>query len=746
MSGVGEVRTVYRTCPLCEATCGLELTVRDGEVLRIRGDRDDVFSRGFICPKGSVLGQLHADPDRLRAPLVLRNGRHEEVSWGEAWRAVAEGLGGAVARHGRERLAVYLGNPNAHNLSPLLYNRTWVRALRTRQRYSASSVDQLPKQLASGWMFGSPTAVAVPDLDRTDYLLILGANPMASNGSLCTAPDFPGRLRAIRGRGGRVVVVDPARTRTADEADEWVPIRPGTDALLLAAIVRELFVSGRADPGDHLRAHVSGMDELAVALAPFGADAVSSATGVPGATIRRLAVEIAEAPSAAVYGRMGTTTVPFGTTASWLVDVLNVVTGNLDRAGGAMFPLPATGGPTTRGGSGRGEGFRTGRSRSVVRGFPEILGEYPAALMAEEIEHGEGVRALVTVAGNPVLSTPNGARLSAALGRLDFMVSVDPYLNETTRHADVILPPPSHLERSHYDLVFTGFSVRNMANYSPPVFARAEGQPDEWEILLRIGAIVGGIDMEPSAIDDAVVRGAVESMCGDATSPVHGRNPDEIVAALEPRRGPERMLDLLLRTGPYGDGFGAHPGGLTLAELEAAPHGVDLGPLMPRMPGMLRTQSGTIELAPEQLLADLPRLYALIDAPVPPLVLVGRRHLRSNNSWMHNVASLVRGRPRCTLQVHPDDAEACGVHDGGTARVASRVGEVLARVEVTDSVSRGVVSLPHGWGHDIDGVRLGVARDFAGVNSNLLTDEEQMDPLSGNAVLNGIPVSVVPAP
>lgn len=745
MVGVGEARTVHRTCPLCEATCGLEITVRGGEVVRVRGDRDDVFSKGFICPKGSVLGHLHADPDRLRAPLVRRNGRHEEVSWDEAWRAVEEGLGGAIARHGRERLAVYLGNPNAHNLSPLLYNRTWVRALRTRQRYSASSVDQLPKQLSSGWMFGSPTSVAVPDLDRTSYLLILGANPMASNGSLCTAPDFPGRLRAIRDRGGKVVVVDPVRTRTADEADEWISVRPGADALLLAAIARELIVTGRADPGDHLRRHVSGMDALAVALAPFDAEAVSSATGVPTATIRRLADELSAAPSAAVYGRIGTTTVSFGTTASWLVDVLNVVTGNLDRAGGAMFPLPATGGPTTRGAAGRGEGFRTGRSRTVVRGFPEILGEFPAALMAEEIDHESGVRALVTVAGNPVLSTPNGARLSAALGRLEFMVSVDPYLNETTRHADVILPPPSHLERSHYDLVFTSFSVRNVANYSPPVFPRAEGQPDEWEILLRIGAIVGGIDLEPDAIDDVVVRAAVESMCGDPSSPVHGRDAAEIVAALEPRRGPERMLDLLLRTGPYGDGFGAVTGGLTLAALEASPHGVDLGPLQPRMPDMLRTASGTIELAPEPLLADLLRLRALIDAPVPPLVLVGRRHLRSNNSWMHNVAALVRGRPRCTLQVHPDDAASRGVRDGGTARVTSRVGEVLARVEVTDAVSRGVVSLPHGWGHDVDGVRLGVAREFAGVNANLLTDEEQMDPLSGNAVLNGIPVTLVPA-
>lgn len=742
MDVVGELRTVYRTCPLCEATCGLAITVRDTEVVRIRGDRDDVFSRGFICPKGSVLGQVHADPDRLRAPLVRQHGRHVEVSWDEAWRVVADRLGGAVARHGHDRLAVYLGNPNAHNLSPLLYNRTWLRALRTRQRYSASSVDQVPKQLSSGWMFGSPTSVAVPDLDRTSYLLIVGANPMVSNGSLCTAPDFPARLRAIQERGGRVVVVDPVRTRTAEVANEWVPIRPGSDALVLAAMVRELFLSGRANPGERLRPFVSGVDALGEALAPFDPDLVAHATGVPSRTIRRLTRELASAPSASVYGRLGTTTVSFGTTTSWLVDVLNVLTGNLDTAGGVMFPLPATGGPTTRGEGGRGEGFRTGRSRTVVRGFPEIMGEFPSALMAEEIEHDAGIRALVTVAGNPVLSTPNGARLSSAFGRLEAMVSVDPYLNETTRHADVVLPPPSHLERSHYDVVFTAFAVRNVANYSPAVFDRPAGQPDEWEILLRIGAIVGGIDLEPSALDDAVVRGAVESLCATPSSPIHGRDPEEIVGALNPRRGPERLLDLLVRTGPYGDGFGASPDGLALADLESAPHGVDLGPLQSRMPDMLRTASGKIELAPQPLLDDLPRLRTLIDAPRSPYVLVGRRHARSNNSWMHNVAVLVRGRQRCTLQVHPDDAAALGVTDGGVARVASRVGAVVARVEVTDSMTRGVVSLPHGWGHDLEGARLGVARNHAGVNANLLTDEDQIDPLSGNAVLNGIPVVV----
>lgn len=740
-------RVAYRTCPLCEATCGLEITVRDGRVARIRGDRDDVFSHGFICPKGSTLKQLHEDPDRLRAPLVKRDGRHVEVSWDEAWREVARGLSGVIERHGRGALGAYVGNPNAHNLSPLLYNRVWLRALGTRQLFSASSVDQIPKQVASGYLFGSPAAIAVPDVDRTDHLLMLGADPYESNGSLCTAPDFPGRLEALRARGGRLVVVDPRRTRTAQAADEWVAIRPGTDALLLAAMIRTLVDDGAIDPGERIGGLLSGVDEVLAALAPFTPESTAAATGVAPEVTRRLAREFAAAPTAVAYGRMGTSTVSFGTTTSWLVDVLNALTGNLDSPGGAMFPLPAAGNATTHGEPGRGKGFRTGRGHSRVSGRPEALGEYPVAVLAEEmLTPGDGrIRALVTAAGNPVLSTPNSGRLETALESLEFMVSVDIYLNETTRHADVILPPPSQLERSHFDLVFTAFSVRNVANYSEAVFARDPGQPDEWEILLRLAAIAGGAaDSDVAALDELVLSSTLDGLLADPSSAIRGRDAAEIRAALGDTPGPERLLDLLLRSGAYGDGFGARPGGLTLDVLRANPHGVDLGPLEPRLPEALRTQSGKVELGAPALLADLGRLERSMSSEAAPLVLVGRRHVRSNNSWMHNVEVLVKGRERCTLLVHPDDASAHSLVDGAFAEVSSRVGALRVRVEVTSDVRPGVVSLPHGWGHDRPDARLGVAARYAGVNANVLTDEAEMDPLSGNAVLNGVPVAVRP--
>ena len=356
-----------------------------------------------------------------------------------------------IARHGRGSVGAYVGNPNAHNLSPLIYNRVWLQALGSKQRFSASSVDQLPKQISSGYLFGTAASVAVPDIDRTHYILMLGANPYESNGSLCTAPDFPGRLEALRERGGKVVVVDPRRSKTAEHADEWIAIRPNGDALFLAALANAILATGRADVGDRLRAHVDGIEEVSRALAPFTPESVERATGIEASVIRRLANELLDAESACVYGRIGTCTVSFGTTASWLVDVVNAVTGNLDSPGGVMFPLPAAGNPTTRGEKGRGKGFRIGRGHSRVRKFPEALGEYPAAVMAEEIlTEGEGqIRAMVTVAGNPVLSTPNSEQLDEAFEQLEFMVAVDIYINETTRHADVILPPPSHLERSH---------------------------------------------------------------------------------------------------------------------------------------------------------------------------------------------------------------------------------------------------------------------------------------------------------
>ncbi|MEO8364524.1 MAG: molybdopterin oxidoreductase family protein [Ilumatobacteraceae bacterium] len=740
----------FRTCPLCEATCGLEITVVDNAVTRIRGDREDVFSHGFICPKGSTLKQLHDDPDRLRHPLIKRDGVHVQATWSEAWNYIAEGLGAIIDKHGRESIATYLGNPNAHNLASLIYNRTLLMGIGSRQRFSASSVDQLPKQVASGYMFGTALSVPIPDLDRTEYILMLGANPYASNGSLCTAPDFPGRLEAMRARGGKLVVVDPRRSRTADEADEWLAIRPGTDALLLAAIANTLLQDGAADPGDHVRQHLNGFDQLPKALEAFTAQAVERATGISAATIVRIAHELNDAPSALVYGRIGTTTVSFGTTASWLVDVLNTITGNLDKPGGVMFPLPVTGNSTTRGKKGSGSGFRIGRGHSRVRKFPEALGEYPVAMLAEEITTGgEGqVRALVTVAGNPVLSTPNGRQMEAALEELDFMVSVDMYLNETTRHADVILPPPSHLERSHYDLIFASFAIRNVANYSEPVLPKSDDQPDEWEILVKLAGIAKGLgaDIDPSVIDDANIETFLAGVINDPTSNIHGRDTQAIRQQLDQtgERGPERMLDLMIRTGPYGDGFGGNSDGLTLAKLREHPHGIDFGALQQRIPEMLRTESGKVELAPEPLLADLPRLRdSMNDVDEEQMLLVGRRHLRSNNSWMHNVEVLVKGKPRCTMHVHPEDAARIGIVDGGIAKVISRVGSLNVTVEVTDSVRPRVVSLPHGWGHGLRGTRMGVAAEHAGVNSNVLTDEEALDPLSGNAVLNGIPVSVV---
>jgi anaerobic selenocysteine-containing dehydrogenase len=755
MTETGTTRTAWRTCPLCEAGCGLEITLRsDGrggeEVQRIRGDQHDVFSHGYICPKGSTLKQLHEDPDRLRMPMVKRNGEHVPVSWDEAWAAVADGLGGVIAEHGRESLAVYVGNPTAHSLSAMTFSRVLLTGLGTRHRFSASTVDQMPRHVAAGYVFGSPVAIPVPDLDRTDHLVILGANPYASNGSVCTAPDFPGRIEAIQARGGTVVVVDPRLSRTAEQADQWVSIRPGTDAYLLAAIANTMLADGLADPGEHVSGHVAGLDELTAALAPFTPEFAEPVTGVDAAVIRAMAQDIAAAPSAAVYGRIGTTTTEFGSTASWLIDVVNVLSGNLDRPGGSMFPTPVAGGATTRGTPGSGRGFSVGRGHSRVSGHPEVMGEYPVGVLAEEIETpGDGrIRALVTLAGNPVLSTPNSERLAGALDQLDFMVSIDLYLNETTRHADVILPPPSQLQRGHYDLLLLQFAVRNVANYSPPVLPLDDGQPDEWEIIARLTALAQGADVGPEVADDLAIAGLVRSAVGDEHSPVAGRDAGELLAELNAsgRRGPERMLDFMLRTGPFGDGFGADPDGTSLDDLLGRPHGRDFGPLVARIPEVLRTPSGRIELAPSPLVDDLVRLHdRAAEFAGRGLVLVGRRHLRSNNSWMHNVDVLVKGRPRCTLQVHPDDAAALGLVDGGAARVTSRVGSVQAPVEVTEAIRPGVVSLPHGWGHDLPGARLRVAAEHAGVNSNVLSDDAAIDPLSGTSVLNGIPVTVGPA-
>jgi anaerobic selenocysteine-containing dehydrogenase len=606
----------------------------------------------------------------------------------------------------------------------------------------------MPKQVSAGLMFGTMLSIPIPDVDRTDHLLMLGANPLVSNGSLMTAPDLRGRLRRLRERGGKLVVVDPVRTRTAQVADEHHFVRPGTDALLLMGIVHVLLAENLAEPG-RLAPLCNGLDEIAGLAGPFAPEAVAPACGIAAEEIRRMARELAAAPRAVVYARVGGSTQEFGTLTNWLVDVINVLTGNLDRAGGAMFTLAVAGQRNAQGTGGRGRGVRFGRWHSRVRGLPETYGELPAACLAEEIETpGDGqVRALITIAGNPALSTPDAGRLARALGGLEFMLCVDVYLNETSRHADVVLPAPEPLARSHFDVAFGQLAVRNVGNYSPPVLQRPAGMPDEWETLLRLAAIVTGQGprADLAAIDDFTARSLIGLEQGVPGSRLAGRDPDELLAALEPRRGPERLLDLLIRSGPYGDRFGAEPDGLTLAAFEASPHGIDLGPLRPRLPEVLRTPSGRIELAPPQIVADVPRLRTALDrAGNGSLVLIGRRQLRSNNSWMHNLAPLVKGRDQCTMQVNPADAARLRLADGGRASVTSSAGTVEVPVEVTDEIMAGVVSIPHGWGHDTDGARLAVAAAHPGVNSNVLADSSQLDPLSGNAVLNGIPVRVAP--
>lgn len=743
-------RTVFRTCPLCEATCGLEITVNPQEqVVRIRGDQKDVFSHGFICPKGSTLKQLHEDPDRLRKPLVKRNGVHVEVTWEEAWQEVERGFMGVIERHGRGSLSAYLGNPNAHNLGPQLYSGVMLKSMGSRNIFSASSVDQMPMHVAGGFMFGTAQSIPVPDLDHTDYLLMLGANPYASNGSLCTAPDYPGRIQAIRARGGKVVVVDPRRTKTAEESDEWVSIRPGTDGLFMSALLNVMFAENIAKVEPRIASIANGLDELKAVVAPFTPDAVTGITGVPADVIVRLARELCAAPTSAVYGRIGVNTVSFGTLNAWLVNVLNIVTGNFDKRGGAMITTPLAGSATTRGTAGKGKGFATGRGHSRVSKKPEVLGEYPVAVMAEEImTPGENqIRGVITVGGNPIMSTPHSAQLDAAFADVEFMVSVDIYLNETTRHADVILPSPSALEKDHFDVGLYTYAVRNVGNYSEPVLQKDSSQPDEWEIIVKLGGILQGLgaSCDVSAIDDNVISAMVTSAVANSASPISGRDAEEILAALskDGRRGTARVLDFMLQTGPYGAAFGGNPNGLSLDVMLANPHGVDMGPLEPRFPEALRTPTGKIEIAPTQLLDDMKRLHASMTSPSQhDMVLVGRRELKSNNSWMHNINVLTKGSLSCTAHVHPEDAQRFGITDGATIRITSRVGEIEIPAEVTDAVRPGVVSVPHGWGHGVPGTQMAVAAAKAGVNSNILTDDKEIDPLSGNAVLNAIPVTL----
>ena len=701
-------RTVHRACHLCEAICGLEIEIENDAILHIRGDKNDPLSRGHICPKAVALKDIHEDPDRLRKPMLRDGADWRECEWDEAFDTTVSRLSTIAQRHGDNAVGIYMGNPSVHNWGIMTHSYHFFRHFRTRNRFSATSVDQLPHHVACHAMYGHQFLIPIPDIDHTDCFLMLGANPMASNGSLMTVPDFRNRIRALQARGGRLIVIDPRRTETAKIADEHHFIRPGTDALLLFALLQVLFSERQADAGEHA-GYTVGLDLLHDAISAFTPENVAAATGIDAATIRRLAHTIADAPGAACYGRMGLSTQTFGSLCQWALQLLNLVTGNLDRRGGVVLTHAAIGmaGPWDK----RPGHFAAWKSR--VRGLPEFAGELPVAALAEEImTPGDGqVRALATVAGNPVLSTPNGRQLDQALSSLDFMVSFDFYLNETTRHADVILPPTSPLEHDHYDLVFHQLAVHNTARYSPAVFSRKPEALHDWEIFNALARRVVG-----------------ESATGS----------DELPA-------PTVLLEQGLGVGPYGKRQ-APDSPLDLDKLSSHRSGVDLGPLRGgSLRARLSTDDRKIHAAPDFLVADLARLRATITQDPPTgqeLRLIGRRHIRSNNSWMHNYARLVKGKDRCSLLVHPSDLEAHAMRSGDLAEIHSRSGCLTVKVEASEDLMPGVVSLPHGWGHDRTGSRLSIATRHPGVCVNDLTDETFLDELSGNAALNGVPVSI----
>jgi anaerobic selenocysteine-containing dehydrogenase len=697
-------------CNLCEAACGMRVTTDGARVVDVRGDPEDVFSRGHICPKGPALRELLDDPDRLRAPVRRVGSRWEPIGWDEAIDLVAERLGAIIARDGRDAVGLYVGNPTVHSHRASLGAQLVTAALGSKNRFDPNSQDSAPRLFACMHVYGDIAAIPVPDIDRTDHLLVLGANPAASNGSMMALGDARGRLRGLRARGGRLVLVDPRRTETAALADEHHFLRPGGDAPLLLAMLQVLFAEGLVDEGRVERV-ASGLSDLRALAARFPPERVSAAVGIAPDAIRALARPLASARRAVVYGRVGTCQNPFGPAASWLIEAINVVTGNFDREGGAMFASPAADvGRLARAFLGN----TYGRFRSRVRGLPELLGALPSAVMAEEMETpGPGqIRAFICFAGNPVLSTPNGERLARALAELEFMVAIDPYVNETTRLAHVILPPAHVFEVGNYDLILLGLAVRNVARHSPAILPREGGALDDWEILAELSARLRGVPAKAAR----ALRRATKDL-------------------------PDRVVDVLLRAGPYR---------LSLAAIAEAPHGVDLGALRPSREERVRTPDGKVRLAPPIFLEDEPRIARWIDEHDKAresgrLALIGRRHLRSNNSWMHNLPSLTKGPSRTQLLMHPDDAARLGLAQGERVRVESRVGAVHAALAVTSDVMPGVVSLPHGFGHEAAKGTLRVAGSIEGPNMNALTDDLLVEPLIGASVLNGFDVVVTRA-
>jgi anaerobic selenocysteine-containing dehydrogenase len=734
----GGVERVFRSCPVCEASCGLSVSVdRAGKrILSVRGDPDDHRSRGYVCAKSQVLKDLYEDPSRLRRPVRRVAGGWEEMDWDEALALVGDRLASIRAAHGKDAVALYYGNPNGHNFGAQIYTQLFISLLNTERFFSAGSVDQQPKNLSCELLYGDAWSFPIPDLDRTDFFVCMGANPLVSQGSLMSAPNVEARFAELRARGGRLVVIDPRRTETARLADWHLFIRPGTDAFLLLAIVHLLFAEDRVDTG-HLTDAIEGLAELRELAAPFSPEAVSAITGVAAGDIRRLTTEFCAAGKPVLYGRIGLCTQEFGTLSSWLVDVVNILRARLDAEGGAMFPRPATGHGEI--GTVAGE-LQWGRWRSKVRGFPEYMSMLPAALMAEELtwEGEERARALITVAGNPVLSVPNGDRIAEAMKTLDFVVALDIYINETSSLADVILPSTVQIEHSNYDFLFQSTSVRNFARYSPQVLEPEPGARHQWELLLEVAARMNGMTLEQ--LDDLVFDGLAQ-----LTAARLGDTDAEAIKSMAGSvRGPERLLDIMLRAGPYGDRFTGGEG-LSLARIKDAGHGLDLGPLNAgRLPEMLKTPGKRLRLLHPLIREDMERLRKrLADGAPPGMLLIGRRHIRDMNSWLHNLPHFIRGPNRCTLRVNPEDAARLGLRDGAEALVRSAAAERVVAVEVSDELMPGVVSLPHGFGHSYSGTRQPLASRHAGVSANDLVGDG-LDLPSGTSVVNGVPVEVLP--
>ncbi len=699
-------QTHFRTCNLCEAMCGIVIK-HDGEkVLSIKGDKDDPFSQGYICPKATALQDLHEDPDRLRHPVERTVDGWKKLSWDEALDKVAAGIQSVQKKYGQNAFGVYLGNPNVHNLGGMLTIKHLLTSIKTRSRFSATSIDQLPHHIISMHLFGHMLRIPVPDVNRTQHMLIIGGNPLASNGSIMTAANMRQKLKDIKARNGKVIVIDPRRTETADIASEHHFIRPATDVLLMLAMLNEIYAQGydkRARARNRAADLAPEIERMADFAKGYSAESVADITGIPAHEIKRLVKEFCEAQSSVCYSRMGVSVQEFGLLSQYLVMIINIVAGRLDEIGGLMFPNPAVNVVDNT-----GPGY-LGKRHSRVSDLPDFNGEYPVVAMADEmLLEGEGqLKGFMCVAGNPVLSTPNGEKLDKGLENLEFMVALDYFVTETSRHANIILPPVSALERDHYDITFNGFATHNVAKYSSALFTKPTDARHDWQIYLELA----------------------ERMDKDA--PLAIKAERKLIQKL----GPRFILDQGLKRGPYY--------GLTLKKLKKHPHGMDLGPLKPMLPQAIKHKDQQIDLNVDFYQADLERVREVMASyDDSQILLIGRRHVRSNNSWLHNSHRLVKGKPRCTLMLHPNTAKAHNIEDGQAVKVTSRVGQVTINAEVTDELMPGVVSIPHGFGHGRKGVKQKVAQAHAGVSVNDLTDDTLIDKLSGNAAVNGVPVTL----